>query len=202
MVIVQAVTATTDILKIATDCIGGSCRSISSVLDQVYKLAPGAANRIAGGSDSRFAKAAAATDSANFVKEVVGSVTLYNLKSTKVWGSAATKGTSLCGGARPIQSKAPTGFGVYREKDFKGFKEVRPHLQLRTLFVRRADLFLVSCLSCRRCRTVHCLKQAVPSRCLPFCFEGVCAWLLNHLFSRKQLLPIPRGQLYAQAFLR
>jgi hypothetical protein len=125
----QAVDMSASILRAATACMAsGGCTgaaTLGPILDIVYRLAPGAANRIAGGSQMEFAKPGAAADTTNFVTEVVGTYTLYNLKSNTVWGSAATRGRTLCGGgAKPVQSKAPTGRGGYTEKPFHGYVEV------------------------------------------------------------------------------
>lgn len=130
-----AVDASAAILRAFAACAAGrgGCASatINPTLDNVYTLFPGAGPQLAGGSALEFAKTGIATDP-NYQKlEITGrniaKHVLYNPKSTKVWGGSGTAGTVLCGGAggKAILSKAPTGFGVYREKDFTDYVNPR-----------------------------------------------------------------------------
>jgi len=91
---------------------------IRSWLDKtVYSLSN--PNNLAGGTHPDFA--AKDVVAKGFKQEKIQNINFWVPKSTNNWSKA--RGTVLCGGTRPIQSKCVTGFGVYKEKDFFGYKE-------------------------------------------------------------------------------
>jgi len=111
------------VIKQMAACIkGGDCNFQSAVAPklraEVYNMDAKAKARTAGGTRVDFGKPTIATDSA-FAKEVVGSVTLYNPKSTKFWKQQT--GVKLCGPKDTIISKQKTMIGTYRENPFNRF---------------------------------------------------------------------------------
>ncbi len=119
-----AVVASAAVLKLFATCVGGrGCEDsvLDSTLDGVYRLAPGAGGKLAGGSAEEFAKTGIATD-ANYVKETVNGIVLYNPKSNKIAGN---NNIGLCDGAGAIQSKTPSGLGYYNSGPFTNFYNPR-----------------------------------------------------------------------------